>query len=121
MSLETKIVTALTSLVGGRVYASTFPQQPATPITPAILFTFVSSEINADICGDGGDATANTRIQVDVYSATFDSARALRLQVLTAMALITPPTLWEGGFGSYEPDLKLHRCSMDFIHYPSST
>ena len=120
MSLEQQIATALGPLVSSRVHASTFPQQPATPITPAILFTFISSEVNPDICGDGGDATANTRIQIDVYSTSFDSARALRLQVLGAMALITPPTLWGGGFSSYEPDLKLHRCSLDFIHYPSS-
>lgn len=120
MSLEQTVFTALSPLVGGRVHAVTIPQEPKTPITPAIVFSFPSDAVTPDICGDGGDATADTRIQVDVYSTDFDSARALRLQVLAAMALITPPTLWQGGFGSYEPDLKLHRCSMDFIHFPSS-
>jgi hypothetical protein len=121
MSLETIIYNALKTLVSNRVYASTFPQQPATPITPAILFTFISDEVTQDVCGSGDEETANTRIQIDVYSTTFDSARTLRAQVIDAVALITPPTRWEGGFSSYEPDLKLHRCSLDFIHYPSST
>lgn len=120
MSLEQKIYDALAPLVSSRVHSSTFPQQPAVPITPAILFTIVSETPVPDICGDDAANTADTRVQVDVYSASFDSARALRLQVLAAMALIDPPTRNEGGFSTYEPDLKLHRCSMDFMHYPSS-
>lgn len=121
MSLELTIFNALKGLVSNRVHASTFPQQPAVPITPAILFTFISDEVTDDICGDDTAQTANTRVQVDIYSTDFDSTRALRLQVLAVMALITPPTRSAGGFSTYEPDLKLHRVSLDFISYPSST
>jgi hypothetical protein len=120
MSLEQVVFDALAPLVGNRVHANVFPQKPDVPITPAIVFTFISPEIFPDVCGDGGDDVANTRIQVDVYSTTFDATRALRLQVLSAMAALLPPVLWAGGFSSYEPELKLHRESMDFIHYPSS-
>ena len=121
MTLEQTIFAALAPLVANRVYASTFPQKPEVPITPAILFTFISDTPIQDICGDDAENTSDTRVQVDVYSTDFDSARALRLQVLAAMAAVTPPTRNEGGFSTYEPELKLHRCSMDFIHSPSST
>ncbi|MNK93877.1 hypothetical protein D3C87_1140610 [compost metagenome] len=121
MSLEQTIYQALAPLVGARVHASVFPQKPDVPVTPAILFTFISEEAAEDICGDDTAQTANTRVQVDIYSTDFDSTRSLRVQVLTAMAAVTPPTRCVGGFSTYEPDLKLHRASLDFIHYPSST
>ena len=88
MSLEQQIFAALSPLVSGRVHASTFPQLPAVPITPAILCTFVSADPGQDICGAGGQDVEDTRVQVDVYSTSFDSARALRLQVMAAMAAL---------------------------------
>lgn len=120
MTIEQTVVTTLSPFVSNLVHAVTFPQQPAVPTTPAILFTLVSDDPGQDICGAGNDTVADTRVQVDVYSTTFDSARSIRLQVLAAMAALTPPMIYQGGFGTYEPELKLHRCSMDFIQYPSS-
>lgn len=119
MSLETDIFNALGPLVGNRVYPLVFPQSPSIPITPAIRYQFISSETNADICGDGGSALANTRTQVDVVSATFLTARELRLQVISAMQALPTTTLWDGGFEDYDPETKLYRCSMDFLTFPS--
>lgn len=125
MSLESQVFAALKPLVplqngGARVYPLILPQGQNTPITPAIRFQFISSETSTDVCGDGGDATANTRIQVDAYSVDFDTCRALRLQVIAAMTAMSTPTVWDGGFDDYEPDTKLYRCSMDFVTHPSS-
>jgi hypothetical protein len=120
MSLESDIYTALRSLVGDRVYPLVLPQGAGVPITPAIRYQFISSEVTLDICGDGGDAVANTRTQVDVYSTTYMTARALRLQVIAAMTSMSTPTVLAGGFDDYEPDMKLYRCSIDFISHPSS-
>lgn len=122
MSLEVVIATALSPIVGGRVHAVVIPQEPKTPITPAIVYSFSGNTVTQDICGAGTDEEADTRITVDVYSTTFDQARALRLQVLAAMALLVPPVVWQGDnpAQAYDPELKLHRCSMDFFHYPSS-
>ncbi|MNL67501.1 hypothetical protein D3C87_1920940 [compost metagenome] len=93
------------------------------PITPAILFVLPSNVPTIDICGAGGDDESDKRVQVDCYSTTFDGARAIRLQVLAAMAALTPPMVWQGDnpVPPFDADLKLHRCSMDFIQYPSST
>lgn len=122
MTLEAVITAALDPIVAGRVHAVVFAQDQKTPITPAILFSFSGNTVIQDICGAGTDEEADTRITVDVYSTTFDQARALRLQVLAAMALLVPPVVWQGDnpAQAYDPELKLHRCSMDFFHYPSS-
>ncbi|HWT21640.1 MAG TPA: DUF3168 domain-containing protein [Variovorax sp.] len=122
MSIEAVVYGALASLVGGRMHANVFPQVPAVPITPAILVTYASNAVTQDICGAGTDEEADTRVQIDVYSTTFDGARAIRLQVMAAMEALTPPMVWQGdnSVPPYDPDLKLHRCSLDFIQYPSS-
>lgn len=128
MSLEVEITDALKSLfpapagnaMGYLVHAITFPQQPTTPLSPACRFVFISSEPIEDICGTDGDATSNTRTQIDIVHKTFDGARALRLQVIAAMGALATPTRLAGSFDDYDPELKLFRCSLDFISYPSS-
>lgn len=123
MSVEQIVYGALSGLVSNRVHASVFPQVPSVPITPAILFTFAGNIVTQDICGAGTDDVADTRVQIDGYSTTFDTMRALRLQILAAMAALSPPFIWQGDnpVAPYDSDLKLHRCSMDFIQFPSST
>lgn len=123
MSLEQVVFNAMSPLVGGRVHANTFPQTPSVPITPAILFTFPSLVPTQDVCGAGSDEEADGRVQIDCYSTSFDGARAIRAQVRAAMAALTPPMVWQGdnGVEPYDSELKLHRCSLDFIQYPSST
>ncbi|WP_219209451.1 DUF3168 domain-containing protein [Variovorax boronicumulans] len=130
MSLEKEIFVALKGLVPvpvvppdppqWRVYPLTFPQAPAVPDVPAIRYVFVSSEVIEDLCGDDGDNTPNTRTQIDLLERTFPLARALRLQVIAAMGSLATPTRFAGGFDDYDPELKLYRCSLDFISYPSS-
>lgn len=125
MSLEAEIFAALKSFFpasGGkfRVYPLTFPQSPEVPEVPACRYVFISSDAVEDICGTDGDATANTRTQIDVLDATFVGARALRQSVIAAMSGLPTPTRYSGGFDDYDPELKLFRCSIDFISYPSS-
>lgn len=120
MTLEADIFTALRGIVDDRVYPIVLPQNPVVPITPAIRYQFVSFAPDLDVCGSGADATAETRTQVDVFSTSYTTARSLRQQVITAMTGMDIPTALEGGFDDYESELKLYRCSMDFISRPSS-
>lgn len=126
MSLEAEIfaaVKAFFAVPGGsthRVYPLTFPQSPTTPEVPACRYVFISSEAIEDLCGTDGDATSNTRTQIDILDKTFVGARALRLQVIGAMSALPTPTRLAGGFDDYDAELKLFRCSVDFISYPSS-
>lgn len=125
MSLETEIFAAVKGLfpaTGGafRLYPLTFPQSPTIPEVPACRYVFISNEPVEDICGTDGDATSNTRTQLDILGKTFAEARALRLQVISAMSGLATPTRLAGSFDDYDAELKLYRCSVDFISYPSS-
>lgn len=123
MSLEAEIYAALSPIFPGspnpRVYAVAFPQSPVIPVVPSVRFNFISAEPVEDICGTD-ETTANVRTQVDVLADNFDGARAKRLVVIAAMQSLPTPTRLAGGFDDYDPDLKLYRCSIDFLSYPSS-
>lgn len=122
MSLEAEIYPALAPLFPGpppRVYAVRFPQDPQRPAFPAARFTFISVAPVEDVCGTD-DETADVRVQIDVIDETFDGARAKRAAVITAMHGLATPTRMAGGFDDYDPELKLYRCSVDFLSYPSS-
>ena len=46
---------------------------------------------------------------------------ALRLSVLTALEMFTPPALCEGEGEQFDEATKTHRARLDFVFYPSST
>ena len=97
-----------------------FPLTGALPVWPAIRYTFISVTPSVTICGDGGDATADTRIQLDIVDTTFTAARALRLQVMTAMQTFVPPAVFENSFSSYDEQTKTYREQLDYVTYASS-
>jgi hypothetical protein len=121
MTLEASLFTALKSLVGNRMSPNTFPQPPAVPTWPAIRYTIVDSVPVIDICGDGDDATAQTRVQLDVVAESYAAARALRLQVMSAMAAFTPPAILELSMSLYDAETKTHREILDYMFHGSSS
>lgn len=120
MSLENDLVTALKSLVGNRMSPNTFPQPPALPTWPAIRYTFIDTVPVLDICGDGDDATATPRIQIDVVAETYTQARTIRLQVMAAMRTFVPPAILELSSGEYDAETKTHREILDYTIHGSS-
>lgn len=121
MSLETALFTALKSLVGNRVSPVTFPQPPAVPTWPAIRYTFISTVPIEDLCGDGDDETAEALVQLDLVAPTFSAARALRLQVMSAMRTFDPPARLQNSAGEYDADTKTYREQLDYLFHPSSS
>lgn len=121
MSIESDFYTAVQGLVAGRVYPLTFAQPTGLPTWPAIRYTFIDHSRDVTICGDGGAATADARMQVDVVAATYEDMRTLRLSVLTALEMFTPPALCEGEGEQFDEATKTHRARLDFVFYPSST
>lgn len=109
MSVEVELRTALGDLVGYRVAPIIFPQPPVEPTWPAIRTSIVSSTPIVDICGDGDDETSDLRIQLDVVAATFDAARALRLQVMTRMRSFSPPAILEFSTGEFDEETRTFR------------
>lgn len=122
MSTGTVLVGLLSALVGGRIYASTFPQEPEEPTWPAIRFTVISEEPFADQCGSETTATDDARVQIDVVAATYDQMLSLKASVIAAMAASSaPPAQREtGGFETFDSDTKTHRAVLDYILQPSS-
>ncbi len=120
MTIEASLFTALGPLVANRVYPVTFPLTGSPPVWPAIRYSFISVTPSITICGDGGDETADTRIQIDIVATTFSAVRALRSQVMTAMLTFSPPAVFENSFSSYDPETKTFREQVDFVTYASS-
>jgi hypothetical protein len=120
VTIEASLFTALGSLVSNRVYPITFPLTGAVPVWPAIRYSFISVTPSITICGDGGDETADTRIQIDIVATTFSAVRTLRSQVMTAMLTFSPPAVFENSFSSYDEQTKTFREQIDFVTYASS-
>ncbi len=121
MSIEADLFTTLKTLVSNRVYPETFVQPSGTlPIWPAIRYDLVSEIPVTAICGDGGDETADTRVQIDIVDKTFLAARSLRAQVMQAMLSFDPPAIVQNSFNEYDPDTKTFRSSVEYVIYKST-
>jgi hypothetical protein len=120
VTIEASLYTTLAPLVSNRVYPVTFPLTGAVPVWPAIRYSIISVTPSVTICGDGGDETADTRIQLDIVAQTFSAVRALRLQVMTAMLTFAPPAVFENSFSSYDAETKTFREQVDYVTYASS-
>lgn len=122
MNVGATIKDVLDGLVAGRVYASTFPQEPAAPTWPAIRFTVVSASVFADQCGSDDEATDDVQVQLDVVALTYDAMKALRLRVIDAMRDCAVPAVRQaGGFETFDAVTKTHRAVIDYVFQPSSS
>lgn len=121
--IATALVAKLKPLVSGRVYRRKFPQSPALPVWPSIRYTFVSTTPGQDLCGDGGEETADFRVQIDVVmleSAGETAFSNLCTAVKTAMQDFRPIWVWDSDFEDYDPDTKTNRLTADYMVYLSS-
>lgn len=115
MSTETELYSALAPLVSNRVYPSTFAQPSgALPTWPSIRYTTVSSVPVEDLCGDGDDATADVRVQLDIVATTYKSMRTLRLAVMAAMRLLPTPARLSLSFDEYDAETGTHRAVLEY-------
>lgn len=120
MTTDVDLYSALRSLVGNRMSPDTFPQPPAVPTWPAIRYSFISIVPEVDICGDGDDETAETHVQLDLVAATNVAVRALRLQVMAAMRLFSPPAILELSSSGYDADTKTYRWILEYSLHGST-
>lgn len=106
------------------VHARTFLQpRGALPAWPAIRLVVVSATPYPDACGDGGDAGADFRLQVDIASAASageSAMQALRASVMTEMTALGPEYLWDGEFNEFDEPTRTFRCSLDYVVHLSS-
>lgn len=121
MNVGATIKDVLDGLVAGRVYASTFPQEPNAPTWPAIRFTVVGDTVFADQCGSDDEESDDVQVQIDVVAQTYDAMKALRLRVIDAMRDCAVPAVRQGGFETFDPATKTHRAVIDYVFQPSSS
>lgn len=121
--IATAIVAALAPVVSSRVYRNVFPQAPSVPVWPAIRYSFASVNATQDICGDGGEETADYRVQIDVVdleSKGPTSYSNLCASVKAALSPLQPIYCWDSEFEEFDIDTTTTRLSMDYLVYPST-
>lgn len=124
LSVSQALTTALGPLVEQRVYARTFVQPSGDlPTWPSIRFAFVSVASDVTICGDGGDESADYRVQIDLVlerSKGEVEFQSLRSQLLAVMQALGSTFVWAGQRDEFDADTKTNRCSLDYLVYQSA-
>lgn len=115
----TELFTALSPIVGGRVYPVKFPQEPL-PTWPAIRYTPEGGATEKTSCGDAD--SPDISVQIDVVAKNFLDLLPLAESVKTAMSTFSVPVVLENypGF-TYDHETKTHRAILQFTIAGSST
>ena len=123
MSIEDDVISRIQARVNGHAYANEFPQPPARPTWPAARVSVASIAPDVAICGDGGEETADSRVQIDLVvaeSAGYTALKTLKTNVMSDMVGFDPPAVWDGAQFLFDQETKTHRCILDYLLYPSS-
>lgn len=106
MSVESNIVTALTSLVGGRIYPDVAPLDAAKPY---ITYQQVGGQV-VNFLESIAPGKRNGRFQINVWAETraqaADLSRQAEVILIEAPALLATPQA--AATALYEPDTKLY-------------
>lgn len=108
---EADVYPLIGTLAGGQVYPDIVPlnQQGQPAVAPPwITFTLVDQVYGDTLCGP---AEENSALQVDVYSGTVDESRALREQVIAALAPLKFTQMSKTG--GHDPDTGLRRTTLE--------
>lgn len=114
MSLQTSLVTVLTSLVSGRVYPRTAPPLPTFPL---IIYQGVGGQSIAFLEGGTAPSKKNARVQIIAWVATTAiAAETLAEQIDAAMRAATAFNAEPLGEAEdlFEEDLNLYGSRQDF-------
>lgn len=121
--IATALVAALGPTVSNRVYRNVFPQAPSVPVWPSIRYTFISVAAIQDLCGDGGEETADYRVQIDLVDLESKGPTAfatLSATVKAALAPLQPIYVWDSESEDFDVETKTTRLSMDYLVFPST-
>ena len=111
MSLQTDLFALLSATFSGRIFPLIAPEETAPPYA---VYSRVSSQEVSTLDTNGGLGNAyTTRLQVDVYAATYAAAQASATAVKAALKGWATENTVDGEQDFYEPDTKLHRVMMN--------
>ena len=109
--MQADFVMLVSYLFGGRVYPGLAPAGTATPYC---TYTRVISIEQSTLDTNGGtDNESNTRLQVDVWAATYADAQAKAKAVKVELKLWTLANVLLGEQDLREPDTGLHRVMLE--------
>ncbi|HBU5856674.1 TPA: DUF3168 domain-containing protein [Klebsiella pneumoniae] len=108
---EDDLYDLLSTLADGRVYPYVVPL--GSDGLPAVSTPYVIFSIPTDVAGDVfcGQAESTLRIQVDVWAETNDEARALRLDALARLQVLSPVEVTK--IPGYDTTTHLHRAILE--------
>lgn len=112
MSIQEQLVALIAggaTDLGARLYPLTAPDQPQTPYA---VYARVSA--NSENVLSGSSGLINTRLQIDVYAATYGEAQRCAAQVDALLSGWSVPSVSLAAQDLYEPDVKLHRVILDY-------
>lgn len=108
--IQNDVFDVLKALVGNRCYPA--GRAPDNVARPFIAYQTISEVPDNVLSGTG--TKSDSRIQVDVYADTYDSARTTFAAVKAAMTGAAFPCVMVNAFDLFEDDADLHRVSADF-------
>lgn len=112
--IQEQVVSALGSVVGGRIFPNTAPNNTQTPYVVYLRVASAPENTLAD-----GVPIENTRVQIDCFDTTYAAALTLAEGVKAALraSSLTFVLLMEQD--QFEFDARLHRVILDFSiwHY----
>ncbi|AYE16594.1 TPA: DUF3168 domain-containing protein [Escherichia coli] len=108
---EDNVYALLKSLVDGRVYPYVVPL--GSDNLPAVDVPYIVFSIPSDVSGDVfcGPAESTLHIQVDVWADTNDEARAIRLDALARLEVLSPTEVTK--IPGYDTATRLHRATLE--------
>jgi hypothetical protein len=110
VGIEATLKTTLSSLVGGRVYPSTLPDNPTFPL---IVYQQVGGQVVEYLEGTIGDKD-NARIQIVVWSKTQLEASSIARSIRTTLVGSLSATTLAAPVSLYEEELKLYGSRTDY-------
>lgn len=106
--MDSVIYSALEGLVAGEVHPVRLEE--GTPY-PAIVYSYVGNTEEPFV--DAGQLIERLRVQVDIYTKSYDQCRQLRTQALLALRELEEFMEQNVDSNGYEPDTKLFRWTLD--------
>lgn len=109
---------ALTALVGDRVFPHAIPQDEQVP---AIVYQKISAPRTLSVSGDS--SANNTRMQLSCYAETFGQAKQIAQVLYNSVDVfrgqlggrVNAAVLMADSRDDYEPDTGRYRCDIDFF------
>ena len=111
MSLQSDFFTLAGPIFTGRVYPNVAPDLVEKPY---LTYSRISGLEETTLDTNGGvNNLRNTRLQLDVWAATYGEAQAKAEALRTALKTWAVPNVFQSDQDMYEADTKLHRVMLD--------